>query len=73
MNASNEETQYYVRDPRQKSLSGKPDGGWLKQPPAPAIWVRSREQARTFTQTEIAALKTAWPYFEGCEVVQVRP
>ncbi len=70
MTSSTEKARYYIRDPRQQTLQGKPDGGWLKEPPAPAAWVRWREQASTFTLEEIEALKKLWPYLEGCEMVQ---
>ncbi len=62
-------TRYYIRDPRQQSLQGKREGGWLKQPPAPALWVKRRDLARAFTLEEIQALQAAWPYFDGCEMV----
>lgn len=68
---SNAEVRYYIRDPRQQSVQGKPEGGWLRAPPAPAVWVRRREQATTFTLEEIRVLKTAWPYLDGCEIVAV--
>lgn len=67
------ETRYYIRDPRQKMLQGKPEGGWLKEPPAPAVWVKRREQARAFTLAEIEALKATSPYLDGCEIVPVQP
>jgi hypothetical protein len=70
--ASNTETRYYVLDPRQQSLQGKPEGGWLKEPPAPAVWVRRREQARAFTLEEIEVLKKMWAYLDGCEIVPER-
>ncbi len=54
---SNSEKRYYIRDPRQQSLQGKPEGDWLMEPPAPAVWVRRREQARSFTLEEVEGLK----------------
>lgn len=62
--------RYYVNDRRQQStLNGKPDGGWMKAPPAPAVWVSRRGQAETFTAEEVAVLKKQWPYLEGCELI----
>lgn len=62
--------RYYLRDTRQKSVyTGKPEGAYLKNPPAPAQWVHRRELARSFTVEEIEALKKEWHYLEGCEVV----
>jgi len=64
-------SRYYIRDERQKSLHGKPEGAWLKEPPATAIWVKRREQARSFTVEEVESLKKAWPYLEGCDLIVV--
>lgn len=64
-------SRYYILDPRQKSLQGRPEGGWLKILPSPAVWVGHRGQARAFTMEEIEVLKREWPYFEGCEMVPV--
>ncbi len=61
--------RYHLLDKRQQSINGKPEGGWLRVPPAPALWVKRRETAQTFTADEIEALKKEWPYLEGCEVV----
>jgi hypothetical protein len=70
---SNTKARYYIRDPRQQSLQGRPEGGWLKEPPpASAVWVNRREQARSFTMEEIEALKKVWSYIEGCEMFTVR-
>jgi len=69
---SGNEKRYYILDPRQQSLQGKPEGGWLKQPPAPAVWVRRREQASAFTLEEIEVLKKLWSYLDGCEIVPQR-
>jgi len=64
--------RYYIRDPRQRSpFAGKPEGGWLRYPPSPAVWVRSRLQAHSFTTEEIEAIKQNSPYFEGCDIVPV--
>jgi len=69
---SSNESRYYIRDPRQQSLQGKPEGGWLKEPPAPAVWVRRREQACAFTLQEIEVLRKMWAYLDGCEIVPER-
>ncbi len=66
-------SRYFLLDERQRSLQGKPDGAWLKEPPAIAVWVGRREQAQTFSAEEIETLKKVWPYLEGCKLVPARP
>ena len=63
--------RYFLLDRRQQSSNGKPDGAWLKVPPAPAKWVAHRESAQAFTAEEVDALQEAWPYLAGCSVVAV--
>lgn len=51
---------FLIKDPRI---------GYLVDPSFPALWSLSPNDAKMFSEAEIAGMKEAWPYLNGCKVI----